>query len=172
MADTQTHQSLSEAVRSVVGGSTIKEEPTAVSAVPDIERAQQLLTPVQQLAMRDEIKKCKTVAAAVEVVHRYIWKMPDGEADEINTDPELSDRPLTESQLLEIIKPNTARVFTVGILAKMGGLRSKVKAAETTADKLDRLADLMVQTGYLSLIAVAVDTEDEKLLKLSKGRKR
>ena len=47
----------------------------------------------------------------------------DGEADEINTDPELSDRPLTESQLLEIIKPNTARVFTVGILAKMGGLR-------------------------------------------------
>ena len=95
MADTQTHQSLSEAVRSVVGGSTIKEEPTAVSAVPDGERAQQLLTPAQQLAMRDEIKKCKTVAAAVEVVHRYIWKMPDGEADEINTDPELSDRPLT-----------------------------------------------------------------------------
>ncbi|MEC8676552.1 MAG: hypothetical protein VXY54_12035, partial [Pseudomonadota bacterium] len=60
----------------------------------------------------------------------------------------------------------------VGILAKMGGLRSKVKAAETTADKLDHLADLMVQTGYLSLIAVAVDTEDEKLLKLSRGRKR
>ena len=47
-----------------------------------------------------------------------------------------------------------------------------MKAAETTADKLDRLADLMVQTGYLSLIAVAVDTEDEKLLKLSRGRKR
>ena len=68
MADTQTHQSLSEAVRSVIGGSPLKEKPTAVSAVPDVERAQQLLTPVQQLAMRDEIKKCKTVAAAVEVV--------------------------------------------------------------------------------------------------------
>ena len=95
--------------------------------------------------MCDEIKKCKTVAAAVEVIHRYIWKMPDGEPDEINTDSELSDRPLTETQLLEIIKPNTARVFTVGILAKMVGFRSKVKAAETNADKLDRLADLMVQ---------------------------
>ena len=172
MADTQTHQSLSQALRSVVGGSPLKEKPTAVSAVPDIERAQQLLTPAQQLAMRDEIKKCKTVAAAVEVVHRYIWKVPDGEADEINTDPELSDRPLTESQLLEIIKPNTARVFTAGILAKMNGLRNKGRNAETTEAKLDHLADLTVQTGYLSLIAVAVDTEDEKLLRLSRGRKR
>lgn len=172
MADTQTHQSLSEAVRTVVSSSPVSEAPTVISSVPDDERAQQILTPAQQLAMRDEVKKCKSVNSAVEVIHQYIWKVPDGAANEIDTDPELSDRPLTETQLLEIIKPNTARAFTGGILAKMNGLRNKVRNAETTEAKLDHLADLTVQTGYLSLIAVAVDTEDEKLLRLSRGRKR
>ena len=57
MADTQTHQSLSEAVRSVVSSSPVSEAPTVISSVPDDERAQQLLTPAQQLAMRDEVKK-------------------------------------------------------------------------------------------------------------------
>ena len=82
MADTQTHQSLSEAVRSVVSRSPVSEAPTVISSVPDDERAQQLLTPAQQLAMRDEVKKCKSVNSAVEVIHQYIWKVPDGEADD------------------------------------------------------------------------------------------
>ena len=54
----------------------------------------------------------------------------------------------------------------------MNALRNKMQNAETTEAKLDHLADLTVQTGYLSLNAVAVDTEDKKLLRLSRGRKR
>ena len=80
MADTQTHQSLSEAVRTVVSSSPVSEAPTIISSVSDEEREQQLLTPAQQLAMRDEVKNCKSVNSAVELIHRYIWKVPDGEA--------------------------------------------------------------------------------------------
>jgi hypothetical protein len=164
LATTTEHISLKEAVR------------TAMASVPDEERAQNQLTPAQALAMRDEVARCNSIKKAVSIIQRYIFKVPDGGADKVDTAPTIKDEPLpgtnlTEQQLLELIKPNTARVVGATLVLRMRSLRDKVKKAETTEEKLDALADLTTQTGYLSLLAMAIDNSDERLLRLARGKR-
>ena len=53
-----------------------------MSMTPLKDRKQQVLTPAQQLEMRDEISKCRSLAEVIRVVDRYIFdKDHDGEAD-------------------------------------------------------------------------------------------
>ena len=48
------------------------------------DRKQQVLTPAQQLEMRAEIQKCKSLGEVIRVVDRYILDVDhDGEVDPI-----------------------------------------------------------------------------------------
>ena len=48
------------------------------------DRKQQVLTPAQQLEMRAEIQKCKSLGEVIRVVDRYIFDVDhDGEVDAI-----------------------------------------------------------------------------------------
>ena len=54
-----------------------------MSMTPLKDRKQQVLTPAQQLEMRDEISKCRSLGEVIRVVDRYIFdKDHDSEADE------------------------------------------------------------------------------------------
>ncbi len=48
------------------------------------DRVQQVLTPVQQLEMRAEIQKCKSLGEVIRVVDRFIFDRDhDGDVDAI-----------------------------------------------------------------------------------------
>ena len=63
---------------------TWNETKSLMSMTPLKDRKQQVLTPAQQLEMRDEISKCKSLGEVIRVVDRYIFdKDHDGDVDEI-----------------------------------------------------------------------------------------
>ena len=72
-----------------------------------------------------------------------------------------------ETQLLtEIrgIKSSTARMVALALVASLGKRRERVKQADTTEDKLDAMSDLIVLSGYIGALSVAIDNDDKKLL--------
>ena len=151
-----------------------EEKTFARVATKDTERSQEILTPAQQREMRKRVADCQDVKSALSVIDGYIFgDETDGEVDKIDTDPETKDtRMFSEENLLEIIKPSTARIAAIALVGRMMKLRENVKRAEGTDAKLDALADLTTQTGFLSLVALAVDTDDERIMRLwRKGRK-
>ena len=59
------------------------EEKSLMAMTPLKDRKQQVLTPAQQLEMRETIQQCKSLGEVIRVVDRYIFdKDHDGEADE------------------------------------------------------------------------------------------
>ena len=66
----------------------LDEALTLAATMPDSERKQEILTPSQQIAMRDEVAKCQSIKAAVRCINRYIFKGGTGEADKIEIYPE------------------------------------------------------------------------------------
>ena len=55
-----------------------------MSMSPLKDRKQQVLTPAQQLEMRAEIQKCKSLGEVIRVVDRYIFDRDhDGDVDAI-----------------------------------------------------------------------------------------
>ena len=67
---------------------TWNETKSLMSMTPLKNRKQQILTPAQQLEMRDEIQKCKSLGEVIRVVDRYIIdKDHDGELDEVAVTP-------------------------------------------------------------------------------------
>lgn len=69
----------------------LEEALTLAATMPDGQRRQEILTPSQQIAMRDEVSKCQSVKAAVRCINRYIFKGDTGEADKIEIHPEVKD---------------------------------------------------------------------------------
>ena len=69
----------------------LDEALTLAATMPDGERKQEILTPSQQIAMRDEVAKCQSVKAAVRCINRYIFKGDTGEADNIEIHPVVKD---------------------------------------------------------------------------------
>ena len=60
------------------------EEKSLMAMTPLKDRKQQVLTPAQQLEMRAEIQKCKSLGEVIRVVDRYIFDVEhDGEVDEV-----------------------------------------------------------------------------------------
>ena len=60
------------------------EEKSLMSMTPLKDRKQQVLTPAQQLEMRAEIQKCKSLGEVIRVVDRYIFDVDhDGDVDAI-----------------------------------------------------------------------------------------
>ena len=63
---------------------TRNEEKSLMAMTPLKDRKQQVLTPAQQLEMRAEIQKCKSLGEVIRVVDRYIFdKDHDGDVDAI-----------------------------------------------------------------------------------------
>ena len=67
------------------------ETLTMAAALPDDERKQEILTPAQQLRMRNEVAKCQSVSAAVKVINRYIFGGDDGLVDKVEINPKIRD---------------------------------------------------------------------------------
>jgi len=62
---------------------TTRNEETLMSKTPLKDRKQQVLTPAQQLEMREAIQKCTSLGEVIRVVDRYIFAVDhDGEVDE------------------------------------------------------------------------------------------
>ena len=60
------------------------EEKSLMAMTPLKDRKQQVLTPAQQLEMRAEMQKCKSLGEVIRVVDRYIFDVEhDGEVDEV-----------------------------------------------------------------------------------------
>ena len=71
---------------------TRNEEKSLMAMTPLKDRKQRVLTPAQQLEMRAEIQKCKSLGEVIRVVDRYIFDVEhDGEVDEVKT-ASLKDR--------------------------------------------------------------------------------
>ena len=67
---------------------TWSETKSLMSMTPLKDGKQQVLTPAQQLEMRGEIQKRKSLGEVIRVVDRYIFdKDHDGEVDEIVVTP-------------------------------------------------------------------------------------
>ena len=63
---------------------TRNEEKSLMAKTPLKDRKQQVLTPAQQLEMREAIQQCKSLGEVIRVVDRYIFDVEhDGEVDEV-----------------------------------------------------------------------------------------
>ena len=63
---------------------TRNEEKSLMAMTPLKDRKQQVLTPAQQLEMREAIQKCKSLGEVIRVIDRYIFDVDhDGDVDEI-----------------------------------------------------------------------------------------
>jgi hypothetical protein len=63
---------------------THPEELSMMSTTPLKARNQQVLSPAQQLQMRREIMKCRSLRQVIKVVYKHIFYQDhDGEVDEI-----------------------------------------------------------------------------------------
>ncbi|MDA8575345.1 hypothetical protein N9L79_07405 [Alphaproteobacteria bacterium] len=63
---------------------THREELSLMSTKPLKARKQQVLSPAQQLQMRREIMKCRSLRTVIKVVDKHIFDQDhDGEVDEI-----------------------------------------------------------------------------------------
>ena len=61
---------------------TRNEEKSLMAMTPLKDRKLQVLTPAQQLEMRAEIQKCKSLGEVIRVVDRYIFDVEhDGEVE-------------------------------------------------------------------------------------------
>ena len=70
----------------------ILEVKSMMSSLPDDQKRQFILTPIQQLDMRDEVKRCKSVQQAVNTINRYIFgDRYDGEMERVDIDPKIRD---------------------------------------------------------------------------------
>ena len=68
----------------------LAETKTLMANQPDYERKKNGLTPVQLLALRDRVAKCKSVDKAVETINKAIFG-DNGDVDAIDTKPVIND---------------------------------------------------------------------------------
>lgn len=69
----------------------INEALTSISNAPEAEQPQVILTPVQQIELRDAVAKCRTIDQAVKLINKTIFEFPPEQASEIDTAPTLND---------------------------------------------------------------------------------
>lgn len=71
----------------------LEEALTSFSNAPEDEQPQIILTPTQQIELRNAVAKCRTIAQAVRVINKAIFKFPPEKADDIDTKPSIDDTP-------------------------------------------------------------------------------
>ena len=63
------------------------------------------------------------------------------------------------------IKPKTARILSLAVLARILGRKKAVITATDTNEKLNNLAELVADSAYLSLINIAIDQNDFTIIR-------
>jgi len=78
----------------------------------------------------------------------------------------IQNEPNEDESLNEVsIKPNTARIIALMLLARINTIRSKAKSEESLTVKINHLTDLMTQMSYLAILNIATDQSDATLLR-------
>ena len=77
--------------------------------------------------------------------------------------------PSTDQQRVPLdelsLRPCTARILAIAILARISAHRTAVKKTSDPNTKIDALADLIADTAYLSALQIAVDQNDPALIR-------
>ena len=79
---------------------------------------------------------------------------------------DISLNELLQTDINEIaIRPTTARAISVALIARILNQRKDVQSAPDLETKIDRVADLIASTSYLSILQIATDQNDINLIR-------